>query len=179
MKISGAEKLILTMLCDISESQTKKGKVSDVDPAFVREALDQDCSWALQWQYSGLLGDDGSNPPYVKQVADILDMWDQLEDHYEELSEDEKTLLIAKASLPVEGIKFKGFDGNNETNLMVTARFFVKSMNMFERFEKRNMNSHSPSLDMHLRMLKAYQGLTSFTLGVDELADVMNARKYQ
>lgn len=26
MKISGAEKLILTILCDISESQTKKGK---------------------------------------------------------------------------------------------------------------------------------------------------------
>lgn len=56
-------------------------------------------------------------------------------------------------------VRFRGFDGNNETEYMGAAEFLVNDLERFSTFKGRDLNSHLPSLDTYKRMLAVYRPL--------------------
>jgi len=54
MELGNAEKLILMMLCNIHEKLDIKG---EIDPKFMRSAIQSGNLWGLEWEYLGIYGD--------------------------------------------------------------------------------------------------------------------------
>ncbi len=182
MKLTNPEKLTLVMLSEIYEKLGISGG-NNIDPNFIKEAIYSDNTWALDWKYSGIFYDKTDpNPPEVTKVVDILDMWDFIEMSYDELSTAEKSELAVKAEPFGKNVRFKGFDGNNETEHLGIADFLINKLDRFSRFKGRDLNSHAPSLAIHARMYKVFEpirnDLDGRGLDVDELAAILNAKKY-
>ncbi|PHM68399.1 YfbU family protein [Xenorhabdus kozodoii] len=153
MEIRDSEKLILLMLCDLYEKNNIEG---DIDHNFIRDAIYEHQTWAIPWKHSGIPFEHQDTPSDVKTVFDILDMWRVIEYSYAELNEDEKNKLAVDAEPFGRNPFFRGFDGNNETNLLVATDFIINKLGRFKEFKRRDLNSHAPSLDGYLRMLKIF-----------------------
>jgi uncharacterized protein YfbU (UPF0304 family) len=177
MKLTDGERLILVMLSSIC----KKLDIRDeIDPEFLIKALTSDKTWAIKWKYWALFeSPEEDRPPFVKEVLDILGMWDSIESAYEVLTPTEKVNLKEKAKLSGNPT-FKGFDGNNETEHLSTARCFIDDLDLFVEFKGRDLNSHFPVLDSYRRMLLVFERLDGETLNrapnASELLDILNAR---
>ena len=71
------------MLSEIYEKLKIEG---EIDPEFVRKAIYDESTWALAWKYPGIVGSSReSTPPVVKDVLDVLEMWEMLEHSYNRL----------------------------------------------------------------------------------------------
>lgn len=154
MNISDGEKLILLMLSEIYDRLDIDG---EIDPDFIRSSIFSDNTWSIPWKYVGIPFQNQETPDVVKEVLDILDMWSRIEYSYSELTQQEKQQVEIAAKPFGKNPKFPGFDGNNETEHMGAASFLVNELDRFIEFKGRNFNSHFPSLDMHKRMLAAYE----------------------
>lgn len=152
MHLSDGEKLILYLLSEI-QSQLKLN--SDTDPAFIQQAITSGHLWALKEKYGGIFEADEKPAQLVKEVEDILWMWSLLEASYAALSPRDKQRVNEEADNPGD-VRFKGFDGNYESPYLSTADFIIKHMGKYQEFARRKLNSHSPSLEMHRRMLAAF-----------------------
>jgi len=154
MKLSDGEKLILIMLSEIYEHLQIK---SDIDPAFVQDAIHTDNIWGLDWEHTGIFhSTDHDDPPALHETGEIMGMCDNMEYAYEQLSDDDKERVKKEAEPFGEHVTFRGFDGNNETKHLSIARFLIDKLDQFQRFKGRDLNSHAPSLDTYNRMLPAY-----------------------
>lgn len=178
MRLSDGEKLILIMLSEIYEHLDIKG---EIDPKFMREAIFSDHLWGLPWNYSGIkFEDENGDPPYVKTVVDILDMWFFIERAAKKLPEQELAKL--KENTGYSFFDFEGFDGNNEGEYYSTALFIVNKLNRFTHFKNRELNSHSPSIDMYERMLDVFLPMRGTFVGrdlnLDELTALFRAKAY-
>ncbi|MDN7127721.1 YfbU family protein [Pseudidiomarina sp. 1APR75-33.1] len=177
MKISDGEKLIILMLSELYEKLDVEG---EIEPDFIKSAIFSDQLWGIRWKYSGIPFEESEDPEIVKEVVDILDMWSFVERAYKELGPEEKSQLNEEASPMGNAPKFRGFDGNNETEYMGTAMFLVNELERFQEFQGRSFNSHSPSIDMHRRMLAEFEPIRK-TLGhgrpmsVDDLTKILKA----
>ena len=118
--------------------------------------------WALEWEYP-VLTERAVNPDIVKDVGDILDMWDLIELSVEGLSPENREKVVKNEEAGPFGTKFTGFDGNNEASHMSVARFLVEKMDRWQRFKGRNFNSHMPTLDAAHRMLNVYEPIRAQT----------------
>ncbi len=179
MKLTNAEKLILTMLADMHE----KLEIDEVDTKLIKQAIYSNNTWALSWELPGIVGDSAEpTPPEVSLVVDILDMWSFIEEAYERFDATEKSALEAKADPFGKHVAFSGFDGNNESEYMSIANFLVKDMDRFSRFASRDLNSHCPSIDGYQRMLPKFLAIRPTLVGrglsVEEMAEVLNARRH-
>lgn len=176
MAFTPAEKISVALICDLAKPSEER----ELDPGFISTAVCDGDIWAIDWAYPGLqLG--VPTPPEVSRVGDILEMWTRLEHSYAALDEPEKARVSAE--IGPGGIQFGGFDGNNETEAMHIARLLVNKLERWENFEGRNFNSHYPSMDMHERLLGAFQpiwekklGGSVYDLSADELITVMRER---
>ena len=180
MQLSNAEKLMLVMLSEIHE---KLGIEEGVDSHFVKEAIYTDNTWALSWEMQGIIqGNKEPDPPQVKYVVDVLDMWYFLEEGFKNLSKIDKEELKESAKPFGDHVLFHGFDGNNESELLSIADFFINEMKRFQTFVKRDLNSHHPTNDIYHRMLKVFlpikETLNRRSLSVKEIADILNSMKY-
>jgi uncharacterized protein YfbU (UPF0304 family) len=181
MELNGKEKLILLMLAEIYE---KLGINGEIDPAFIKEVIFSNHSWGLHWQYSALFeGEKAEDPPEVREVVEILDMWDLIELSFEELDPAERDRAQAEADPHGRSFNFSGFDGNSETKHMSIARFFVDHLGRWSRFEEREMNSHRRTVDEYRRMLGVYLPIRdalgssgSYRLSADQLIQILKAR---
>ena len=177
MKISDGEKLIILMLSELYE---KLGVDGEIEPDFIKSAIFSDQLWGIKWKYSGIPFEESEDPQIVKEVVDILDMWSFVERAYEELSSEEKSHLKEEAAPFGDDPKFRGFDGNNETEYMGTAMFLVNELERFQEFQGPSFNCHSPSIDMHHRMLAEFEPIRR-TLGhgrpmsVEDLTKILKA----
>ena len=128
--------------------------------------------------YVGIPFDDSDDPSIVKEVLDILEMWDSIEWSYKRLSDGEKRKLEEAADPYGKEPIFCGFDGNNESSYMGTALFIVNDLARFVEFRGRDLNSHCPSIDAYKRMLVAYRNIRHShgyeILSVDHLAAILN-----
>lgn len=154
MELSSSEKLILMMLCEVYEKLNIKG---EIDPEFVKSAILTGNAWGLDWRYSGLVGSQDPEPSVVTEVVDILDMWSFIEESYDRLSDEDRVRVEIEAKPYGRDPRFPGFDGNNEADYVGVAQFLTTDLERFSRFEGRNMNSHSRSLDIHRRMYAAFE----------------------
>jgi uncharacterized protein YfbU (UPF0304 family) len=174
MKLSDGEKLILTMLCDLSEHLKVNG---EIDPSFVRSALNDDQTWGIPWKYRALFSEPRETPSHVEVVLDVLGMWDLIEVSYDALKDTDKKRIEIEAAPFGTDVRFWGFDGNNETEYLAVADFLVEKLERFERFKGRVVNSHMPSLETYSRLLSAYKPLRASLHGrlfnTDEIIQIL------
>jgi len=177
MKLSDGEKLIILML---TEMYAKLKVDGETEPEFLRSAIFNDHLWAIRWKYSGIPFETAEDPPIVREVVDILDMWSFIEHAYSKLSLEQKENL-SKDSAPFgENPHFSGFDGNNESEHMSVAMFLVNQLDRFQEFKGRSFNCHNRSLDTHRRMLAAFEPirvtLVNGPLSLKQLTAVLKER---
>ena len=179
MKLTNPEKLILLMLSEIHEQLKIK---SDIDPAFVKEAINSRNTWGFEWQYPSLFEGNGSDSIEVTDVVNTLDMWWFIETCYSNLNEADKEKLAELSPFYGKDPKFPGFDGNNEGELLSIAKFLTEQLDRFTSFKGRINNSHTPTIAGYRRMYETFEpirrllGLRGLT--VEELGKVLNARNY-
>jgi uncharacterized protein YfbU (UPF0304 family) len=181
MKFTNPEKLILVMLAEIHEGLKIK---NGVDAGLVKSAIHSDNTWALSWEFTGIVGDSpDETPPHVTEVVDILEMWTFLEEAYDGFGPPDRKKIETEAAPFGSKVKFSGFDGNNETELMSVARFLVDDMERFQRFKGRDMDSHgSPPVDAYRRMLAVWEPIRATLDGngltADQVIQILNAKKH-
>ena len=174
MKLTDGEKLILLMLSELYDKLKVNG---DTEPDFLRSAIFNDHLWGIRWKYSGIPFEPAEDPPVVREVVDILDMWSFIEFSYAKLDAAQKQALARQAAPLGENPRFEGFDGNNETEHMSTAMFLVNHLDRFQEFKGRSFNCHHPSLDAHRRMLAVFEplrlSLPTSPLSADSLSRIL------
>ncbi|MGO9389130.1 YfbU family protein [Rhodoblastus sp.] len=151
MKLSDGEKLILVMLADIHE---KLGAGGAIDPGFVKDAIVDDHTWGLHWKFTDIPFTEKKDPPEVKEVCEILQMWSILEASYKGLSEHSKSLVQEGAG--VKEVRFEGFDLNHEAAHYSVAKFLITKLERFAEFKDHYLNSHSHSLSQHRSRLHRF-----------------------
>lgn len=156
MNVSDGEKLILLMLSELYDSLNVTG---EVEPDFIRSAIFSDKLWSIPWKYPGIPFENTKTPQIVTDVLDILDMWSCIEYSYDQLSDGDKHKLKNDVSPFGSNPRFRGFDGNNETEYLGTASFIVNRLDRFVEFKGRDFNSHCPSLEAYSRMLRLYASM--------------------
>ncbi|KQN56736.1 YfbU family protein [Erwinia sp. Leaf53] len=177
MGYTQAEKLQILLLCDIHEAL---GIQNSYDASFIREAVESENLWALEWEYHSL-STDKENPDDVRHVCDVLDMYDLLKFTYDHLSPEDQARLADEVTAfsPEYSLTWPGFDGNNEGNLMGIARMF-KKMGRFNT-QELGKNSHHPTYDTSERMLEVFLPLRrdfhhARGLTYDALKETLQAR---
>lgn len=173
---------MLTMLAEIHETV----KVKDgIDTKLLKEAIYSDNTWALLWEMPGLFdsGQKEEDPPEVKEVVDILEMWEFIEEGHEALGPPDRKRVETEAKPFGSHVKFTGFDGNYEGRWMSIACFLVDDMKRFSRFKGRDMNSHgSPPLDAYRRMLAVWEPIRATLDGkpltADQIIQLLNAETH-
>ncbi|WP_300463822.1 YfbU family protein [Desulfobacula sp.] len=177
MQLSNGEKLILIMLSEIYE---KMGVEGELDPGFIRSAIFSKNEWGLEWKYSGIPFEKEETPALVKEVVNILDMWSFIEDSYKKTSNDEKKQIKEEAEPFGEHVKFSGFDGNNESEYLNVAHFFINDLKSFLCFEGRGLNSHCPSIEVHRRMYDVFEPMRaeagSGLLSSNQIIEILKAK---
>ena len=109
-----------------------------------------------------------------KEVIDILDMYRAITFSYQKL--EDKGELESHLYL-----KFSGFDGNNETNQMAYAQYFMIDL---DRFKELRYDQPSPDLNSHMQMMPKYRSMLSKwknykdkdPLSKDDIELILNAK---
>ncbi len=172
---TSSEKLMLSMLCEVLKQQKKR---TEIDPDFVQAVISGGHYWALGWQYGGLFHNHVDTPANVRLVADILTMWSDIEFAIEYLTEEEQAEL--KSCDKIFSTQFMGFDGNEETDYFCIAQLMTNEMGRFQSLkdDKRDFNSHWPTLDTHTALLRKYTfakpKLTGRRLTLEELQTILS-----
>ena len=87
----------------------------------------------------------------VEHVIQILGIYGDMHDSYDQLED--------KTGIKKDDLKFRGFDGNNECELM----HFADALRKSDRFEatigKRAKNSHMPTTETYKRMIQRWKEL--------------------
>jgi uncharacterized protein len=179
MSFTPAEKLQIAMLCDIAKPSDQR----ELDFKFIDSVVSGDHIWALDWKYPGLQLRI-ETPQIVRMVADILEMWNHIESSFAALNEVDKKRVESCA--PYKGKpEFPGFDGNHESALMTIAAILIHDLGRWPCFNKRDLNSHWPSVDVYERELAAWQPMwrakiknsePPYELTADELIAVLRER---
>ena len=132
-----------------------------------RKALENGYELHYSWLTENI--SDGLSEEECKEVLDILDMYRSITFSWQRLHEGEE--------LP-EKLKFRGFDGNNETALMSYVQYFVIDL---ERFDELTYGKEHPYFNSHCRMLDKYRRMFSvwkkydLDLTEEQIASVMEA----
>lgn len=175
MELTNGEKLIVLMLSEIYDKLKVDG---EMDPEFLRAAIFDDALWSISWKYPGIPFKHEETPAVVKEVIDILDLWDLIEMSYERLSSEDQSKLAEKIPSYMAPPKFRGFDGNNESHHLSTAYFVINRLDRFVRFKGRDLNSHITVLARYRNMLAKFADLprneTDYLLSMNSLAELLN-----
>ncbi len=178
-KLSDGERLMTFMLCEIME---KIGAKREIDPDFVSAALLGGHYWGLKWKYDYVFHSHADSEKTVREVVDIIDMWDFIESGFKKLSSDDAARVKADAAPFGDKVSFPGFDGNNESEYASAAAFLIEKLERFSRFRSRaHLNSHMPTLTGYRRMVAAFlpirATLTGGELSASQIITVLNARR--
>ena len=176
MKLTNAEKLMILLLCDVRDG------TKECDTDLIRTAIINDETWGIPWKMSGVAWDREPVPDYVTETADILDMFSFLEASYDALDKAGKAKVDAAEM--AHSRRYRGFDGNNETEYFSCVMFMVSKLHMFTDLADRyNLNSHGPTLEIYRRMLAVWRpmregGVIVNTLSADQIIQVIAAARY-
>lgn len=176
MKLTQAERLIVTMLTDLAKPADKR----ELDFEFIGKAVRSGQEWAIDGEYPILAGEgEGNGSENATFVGDVLSMWQGLEHSASNFSDIDWETYESFMGRRGRSVKFPGFDGNNEYDLLGAARFLVEELGRFSTFKGRELNSHMPSADRYRRMLEKYSAVRDKgeygKLGPEDLAQVVSA----
>ena len=147
MKLSPAERLILTML---AETQIALNGEFSIDPLAVRDAIAYDQLWALNF----LTDVDEQNhhiPGVVLETCQMLEMWSNIESSIRNMTDSERGTLIGDVG--IENCYFKGFYPNQSEHHIISL-ILIKRLKRFSEFSDRRMaSSDSFSIDRYRDMM--------------------------
>jgi uncharacterized protein YfbU (UPF0304 family) len=139
--------------------------------AETREALEE--GFELHYPPEGIYADkDIVTEDECREVLDILDMYRAFTSAYDGLKD--------KKGIDKTLIKFRGFDGNNETKQMAYARYFCNLDN--GRYQelglaKSDFNSHFPVLGRYRAMLAEWNtSAKKHELTKDDIIRIISAK---
>lgn len=176
MEFTNEQKLIVALLTEIhKELDIENG----LDPEFIQDKVSSGHTWALRWKYPGLFQDSVEPPENVKFVADVLDLWERLEQSHAALNQ-EGIATLNTLSRMGERVRFPGFDGNGgDYDGYSIARIMIEELERWSTFRGRDLNAHMPMADAYRRMLDASQSLGKghydYEFSVEEMAEILNA----
>lgn len=153
VSLSDGERLIIAMLADMQKG-LNLGR-GEIDTDMVSTAIAGGHLWALKWRYQGVYPNHTDSEQDVTFVGDVLDMWSFIEDGMSQLTADDRATVSEIAGYQ-EDVKFPGFDGNNEAELLSIALFRINTLGQFVGFANRNLNSHCPMRDRYRKMLAEF-----------------------
>jgi uncharacterized protein len=110
----------------------------------------------------------------TKEVWDILQMYRSLNFSYHNLENNE--------AVNKDELKFRGFDGNDETNYMVYAKFVLHDLDRYKELwddgKFPDYNTHSSSLPKYRRMLSVWGAMSdryNNNLTAEQISEIINA----
>ncbi|MBN1459890.1 MAG: YfbU family protein [Armatimonadetes bacterium] len=176
---SDGEKLLLLMMKDVLDHLGIRQAA--VDAEFVSKAIYGGHFWAPTWRFSGVFHGHRDDTKNLSFVVDVLDMWTFLERGYGMLAAKDKKTVEKEAEAYGKQVRFPGFDGNGEAELIGIAAFLIEELERFTNFRGRDLNSHFPTVEAYSRMLDAYTplrpGLIGRDLNAQEIAAILRARR--
>ena len=172
VQISDGEKLLLLMMRDLFKHIKATG---DSDPDLIADMIFGGHYWAASWALPGVFHGHEDDPRDVSFVVDVLDMWNFIERGYEQLSAAEKAKIEEDAAPLGKHVRFMGFDGNNEAELIGIARFLIEKLNRFTAFKGRELNAHMPTRDTYARMLRVWEPIRPQLIGQEMKAEQITA----
>ena len=101
------------------------------------------------------LFDEELTSDQCREVLDILEMYRGIIYSYTNLKREGK-----QGTLTDEDVRFKGFDGNNETKQMSYADYFIKDLDRYSEIEELSRgyyNSHCQMLPRYRSMLRKWE----------------------
>lgn len=108
-----------------------------------RKALEYGFQLHYDWLTENL--NEGLSKEECQEVLDILDMYRSITFSWQRLN--------PSKDIP-KGMRFKGFDGNNEPDLRNYVQYFVIELG---RFEELTYGQKFPRFNSHTRMLERYK----------------------
>jgi uncharacterized protein YfbU (UPF0304 family) len=109
-------------------------------------------------------------------------MWSVIEASYAKLSKGDKERVAKQADPLGKHVSFYGFDGTYEGEHLSVAGILIKDLERFSAFKDRALNSHSPSLEGHRRMLRVFEPmrrtLMRGNLGAEQIIKLLNASQH-
>ncbi len=180
MKISNSERLSLLILSEIHQQLNINH--GEINTQLISDAIIYDQTWAIDWEYSMLFGERvDPTPDKVSWTVDVLDMWDLIENSYQQLdAKQQATMLNKLPSYVGKNPMFRGFDGNQEGEYYAIIRFLVHHMGRFEWLKERNLNTHMPMSARYNHMLMTFKPIrrtlsieTTLHLSLDQLETVL------
>lgn len=174
MELSKGERLIIAMMCDLFEHLEVR---SDFSPSFIREAISGGHYWALDWEYGNFAGEAVSEED-VRETGNIMDMFDMLQQSFDDMPEEAKVEVRSSGQFAEIYLKFRGFD-RKEGRHWGVADMLVNKMDRFRRYQKMDLDSHSPVIDHYLRMLGVFlpirKEMHSGRVGVGQMIEILAA----
>lgn len=132
-----------------------------------RKALENGYELHYSWLTENI--SDGLSEEQCKEVLDILDMYRSITFSWQRIHDNEE--------IPDE-LKFQGFDGNNEGELMRYVQYFIIELG---RYDELAYGKEHPYFNSHSRMLQNYREKLEvwdkydFDLTEDQIASIMEA----
>lgn len=120
------------------------------------------------------LYDEELSAEECREVLEILEMYRGITYSYNALKE-----VGQQGKLTDKDIRFKGFDGNNETKQMSYACYFIIDLDRYEEIENLAngyYNSHYPMLSKYRQMLSMWNGYkdTRYKMNEQQIIDLLN-----
>jgi uncharacterized protein len=164
VRFSPGETLTVYMLCEIIKGL--KVQTHEINTTLIQEALVGGHLWGFRWGMSGLFHHHVDSERVVSDVVNLLDMWSFIEQAYERFDDPTKE-RIKQATGYGPPVSFFGFDANDarESEYIGVARYMIEVLGRFERFAKRDLNSHMPTVAMYDRMYQVFEPIRKTLIG--------------
>ncbi|MGE6304231.1 YfbU family protein [Serratia liquefaciens] len=158
MGYTKAEKLQLLMLCDIYKKLNIEG---GFNPDIISGAISSGNLWAIDVEYSMLIGDEVSDN-VRENVVSALNCYRYISASLNNLHVTDKDELVTEFKLHIHDkqVQFPGYDGNNEGEYSSVARMFGELGRFSEQVEI-DKNSHEENRH-------AYSDMSVYVRGVSD-----------
>lgn len=127
-----------------------------------------------KWLYDDIFTVMCENLPDEKAryVLDVLSLYSDMKYSFEHMDN--------KAGIEECEVRFPGFDGNNETDLLSFAEDLLKYHHYESVLQDRDLNSHSQTTEIYQRMLTKWRELGSprAPLPKETIQDILAARRH-
>lgn len=163
IKLTDTERLILANQYEILSELRK-----DEDYKLKAETLREGHEWLYSKEFDCL--SPNLSDQDTKHVITIIGIYGDLSASYEKLTD--------KSEIDQNKVKFPGFDGNNESELLSFAKALLKHGCFTETLGEEVINSHAWTTDIYKRMIDRWRELDEpkYPYGKQTILDILEAR---
>ncbi len=121
---------------------------------------------------SGFISEEELSINNCREVLDILDMYRSIIFSYIKLVNEKKNVNLTK-----DNVKFPGFDGNEETKLLLYTTYYLDDLNRYseiKEFSNGYYNSHTQMIDKYRKMLSCWKQKNKKIMTEEEILSLLN-----